>query len=73
MVELDREEPRYRFAEHKGYATPVHIEALREHGPCVHHRAGFTRVKEQLELLFANGGVAESGDETAYAHEGAAG
>jgi ribonuclease HII len=73
MVELDREEPRYRFAEHKGYATPVHIEALRTHGPCVHHRAGFARVKEQLELLFASGAGAEAGDETAYALEGAPG
>ena len=73
MVELDREDPRYRFAEHKGYATPVHIEALRTHGPGVHHRAGFARVKEQLELLFASGGGAEGDDETAYAYEGAPG
>ena len=54
LAELDREDPRYGFAEHKGYATPAHIEALRVHGPCVHHRAGWARVKAaQLELLFA--------------------
>lgn len=46
MQELDREDPRYGFATHKGYATPQHIEALRIYGPCVHHRIGFTRVKD---------------------------
>ncbi|MBV8372949.1 MAG: ribonuclease HII [Candidatus Eremiobacteraeota bacterium] len=51
LVELDREEPRYGFALHKGYATPMHIEALREHGPCVHHRANWARVRDaQLEF-----------------------
>jgi ribonuclease HII len=53
LAELDREDPRYGFAEHKGYATPAHIEALRVHGPSVHHRAAWARVKAaQLELLF---------------------
>ncbi len=53
LAELDREDPRYGFADHKGYATPAHIEALRVHGPSVHHRAAWARVKTaQLELLF---------------------
>ena len=52
LVSLDKEDPRYGFAIHKGYATPQHIEALRTHGPSVHHRAAFARVKAaQLELL----------------------
>ncbi len=51
LVELDREDPRYGFAEHKGYSTPFHIEALRAHGPGPHHRAGFARVRAaQLSL-----------------------
>lgn len=51
MVELDKEEPRYGFAGHKGYSTPHHLEALREHGPCVHHRANWARVRDaQLSL-----------------------
>jgi ribonuclease HII len=51
LVELDGVDPRYGFAEHKGYATPVHIAALREHGPSVHHRAAFWRVRDaQLQL-----------------------
>ena len=51
LVELDREHPQYGFAEHKGYATQRHIDALREHGPCAHHRRGFWRVKAALMTL----------------------
>lgn len=51
MVELDKEDARYGYALHKGYATPQHIEALRVHGPSVHHRANWARVRDaQLAL-----------------------
>lgn len=51
MVELDAEDPRYGYALHKGYSTPHHIEALRTHGPSVHHRANWARVRDaQLAL-----------------------
>jgi ribonuclease HII len=51
MVELDAEDSRYGFALHKGYSTPLHIEALRAHGPSVHHRANWARVRDaQLAL-----------------------
>jgi ribonuclease HII len=51
LIELDREDPRYGFALHKGYSTPLHLEALRQHGPCVHHRANWARVRDaQLSL-----------------------
>jgi ribonuclease HII len=48
LVELDRHFPHYGFADHKGYATAQHIAALSAHGPCVHHRRGFWRVKDAL-------------------------
>lgn len=48
LVDLDRRFPQYGFAEHKGYATQRHIDALSEHGPCEHHRRGFWRVKDAL-------------------------
>jgi ribonuclease HII len=51
LGELDRLHPAYGFAEHKGYATQRHIEALAAHGPCVAHRRGFWRVRESLQLL----------------------
>ena len=41
--------PEYGFANHKGYSTPEHIEALRCHGPCTIHRRSFRPV---WELLF---------------------
>ena len=33
MTELDARYPGYGFAQHKGYATPEHLEALRARGP----------------------------------------
>ena len=47
MVELAKEYPEYGFEKHKGYGTKVHIEALKEHGPCVHHRLSFLKFLEQ--------------------------
>jgi ribonuclease HII len=51
LVELDRLHPEYGFAEHKGYATARHIAALERHGPCVHHRRQFYRVRDSLTLF----------------------
>ena len=42
--ELDEEFPHYGFAAHKGYGTPEHLEALRVHGACRHHRKFFAPV-----------------------------
>lgn len=54
LRELHEIEPRYGFADHKGYATPEHLRALKEHGPCVHHRSGWWRVREaQLAFGFS--------------------
>jgi ribonuclease HII len=36
----------YGFATHKGYPTPEHLQALREHGPCPEHRRSFAPVRE---------------------------
>ena len=43
MLELDREYPQYGFAQHKGYGTAAHYEALRAYGPCPAHRRLFIR------------------------------
>jgi ribonuclease HII len=51
MVELDKQDARYGFAMHKGYSTPYHLEALRMHGPSIHHRTNWARVRDaQLAL-----------------------
>lgn len=44
LAELHEQFPVYGFATHKGYSTPEHLEALRTHGPCVHHRRHFAPV-----------------------------
>ncbi|MDB5751323.1 MAG: rnhB [Ramlibacter sp.] len=41
LRELHEQFPQYGFAAHKGYGTPEHLQALRTHGPCVHHRRFF--------------------------------
>jgi len=44
MRELDLLHPQYGLASHKGYATPEHRKALRDHGPCTLHRKTFAPV-----------------------------
>ncbi|TQM14511.1 ribonuclease HII [Pseudonocardia kunmingensis] len=45
MVALDAEFPEYGFAEHKGYCTPVHDQAMLAHGPSRVHRYSFVNVR----------------------------
>ena len=45
MKEIHEEFPEYNFLKHKGYGTKEHIEAIKKHGPSVHHRRSFlTRI-----------------------------
>ena len=48
MIELDRQFPAYGFAHHKGYGTALHQAALRQHGPCPHHRKTFKPIAALL-------------------------
>ncbi|HSK68135.1 MAG TPA: ribonuclease HII [Candidatus Limnocylindria bacterium] len=41
MRALDGRYPAYGFLRNKGYGTPEHLAALRQHGPCPLHRATF--------------------------------
>jgi ribonuclease HII len=50
MVEMDKKYPGYGFAEHKGYPTPTHCAALKQHGAVPIHRRSFNRVREVLGL-----------------------
>jgi ribonuclease HII len=55
MVELDASYPGYGFADHKGYATPVHQASIRKLGPCPIHRKSFDYIRElcgEYSLLF---------------------
>ncbi len=44
-LELHARWPGYGFADHKGYPTAMHLEALRRHGPCSEHRRSFAPVR----------------------------
>ena len=46
MEEWDIVYPQYGLARHKGYATPDHLEALRQHGPSPLHRYSFAPVRQ---------------------------
>jgi ribonuclease HII len=48
LTRLHDEHPQYGFADHKGYATAVHLSALRHHGACSEHRRSFSPVSEVL-------------------------
>ena len=46
MAEWDAVYPQYGLAQHKGYATAEHLEALRMHGPTPLHRHSFAPVRD---------------------------
>ena len=46
MRRLDGVYPQYGFAQHKGYGTRIHMEALMAVGPCEIHRQSFAPVRE---------------------------
>ena len=43
ICELAEKYPEYQFEKHKGYATKVHVDAIRAHGPCEIHRPSFLK------------------------------
>ncbi|MGE7089912.1 ribonuclease HII [Lysinibacillus sp. NPDC048646] len=45
MEQLDKEFPMYGFAQHAGYGTKQHLEALETYGPTLHHRKSFEPIK----------------------------
>ncbi|MFI0400264.1 MAG: ribonuclease HII [Thiolinea sp.] len=45
LVLLDQLYPAYGFAQHKGYPTPSHLNAIRQHGVLPIHRRSFKPIK----------------------------
>lgn len=53
MMQYANEYPNYSFEKHKGYGTKLHIEKLKEFGPCVLHRPSFLKkiiIKDENEI-----------------------
>ncbi|MEX3814598.1 ribonuclease HII [Paraburkholderia sp. BR13439] len=61
LLELHEAYPVYGFDAHAGYGTPQHLAALRDHGPCEHHRRSFAPVRE-AHLRFGTGVPLPSAD-----------
>jgi len=40
--------PQYGFNQHMGYPTEVHMQALKQYGPCVEHRQTFSPVRNLI-------------------------
>ncbi len=51
LMEMEAEFPGYGFAQHKGYPTAMHLEALQQLGPCRHHRRSFAPVAQRMMAL----------------------
>ena len=45
MFELDKIYPDYGFAQHKGYPTKAHMQALQKYGPLAEHRKSYAPVR----------------------------
>lgn len=51
MVELDKIYPGYGFADHKGYPTKVHMDALDKLGVTPIHRTSYAPVRAKIEQI----------------------
>ena len=54
MLDYHQQFPLYGFADHKGYGTPEHLSALKQHGPCPIHRMTFYPIRPTQTEFFAD-------------------
>lgn len=54
MLEMDKLYPEYGFKRHKGYGTKLHIEKIKQFGPCSIHRLSFNKVNPIRKVIAAN-------------------
>ncbi|HXC05241.1 MAG TPA: ribonuclease HII [Bacteroidia bacterium] len=52
MDKLHESYPHYHWLNNKGYGTVKHRDAIRQHGPCVHHRVSFQLLPIQLKIEY---------------------
>ena len=51
MILLDKEYPGYGFADHKGYPTQIHMDALDKLGVTEIHRRSYAPVRNKIEQM----------------------
>lgn len=66
MVTLEETYPGYGLGSHKGYPTPVHVEALNRQGVTPIHRRSFRPVQEALALAGEWRAVQQTVGESTY-------
>ena len=66
MEALDVRFPGFGLAQHKGYPTPVHLEALNRLGVTPEHRRSFRPVKMALDAVGVYGGSSAPVQELNY-------
>lgn len=66
MEALEEMYPGYGLSRHKGYPTPVHLEALRRLGATPEHRRSFRPVQEAVEQVGMFQGPALQASENLY-------
>lgn len=54
MMKYHQKYPQYGFDQHMGYATEIHLEALKTHGPCPIHRMTFSPIALNSKLKVQN-------------------
>jgi ribonuclease HII len=55
MVKLARRYRRYGWESNKGYGTPEHARAVKQHGVCTHHRRSFSPIERAIRILESRG------------------
>lgn len=53
MEQLSDDYPHYRWKSNKGYPTPDHRQAIKEHGLSPYHRRSFRQMPEELLIPFS--------------------
>ena len=51
MIEYEKQYPGYNFKQNKGYCTPEHMKALKDHGICDIHRLTYEPVKSMVSKI----------------------
>ena len=49
MCQLAKDYPSYGWEQNKGYPTRAHRDAIRVHGPCIHHRRSFRLLEDSTQ------------------------
>ncbi|MEP7021437.1 MAG: ribonuclease HII [Pseudonocardiales bacterium] len=64
MTDLHEHWPDYDFAQHKGYVTPGHAQALTRLGPCPEHRRRYINVRRAMRdgFVVSDNGLMDADD-----------